>query len=273
MEAVKPFLPVPDPVAFTIFGMDIMWYAIMLTTGMLCGVFLCLKRCKKYGFDEDPIMDMVLWCVPAGIIGGRAYYVLFQWEHYKDNLIQVFNTRAGGMAIHGALLGGVGLAMILVRKKHMNALDLLDLIAPCLALGQCIGRWGNYFNSEAHGGPCNLPWAILADGELVHPTFLYESLWCGFLVILILSLEKKFGGRSRFRGQFFCMYVFLYSLERALVEMLRTDSLMIGPFRQAVVFSVCCMAIAGAGYVVLRRRPFTYQLPAEEPQAEEKNEE
>ena len=254
MEAARPFLPVPQPVAFTVFGLDIMWYAIMLTSGMIAGVFLAYRRSLQYGIKQDTILDIALYCVPAGIVGGRAYYVIFQWEHYKNDLLQIFNTSDGGKAIHGALIGAIGLGVILLRKWKINVWDTLDLVAPAIALGQCIGRWGNYFNSEAHGGPCDKPWAILADGELVHPTFLYESIWCGLLVLLLLLLEKKMGGRSRFGGQFFCIYAFLYSLERIYVESLRTDSLMIGPFRQAMVFSAVCMIAAAAGYLMLRKR-------------------
>ena len=134
--------------------------------------------------------------------------------------------------------------------KKVNILDLLDLIFPEVALGQAIGRWGNFFNSEAHGGPTDLPWAIEVDGEMVHPTFLYESIWCLLLFIFLIWFSK----RTSFKGQIVCLYGMLYSVERFFVEGLRTDSLMIGPLRQAQVISIAIFTVSLAAYIMLSHR-------------------
>ncbi len=260
---MKPFLPVMDPVAFTVFGIDIMWYAIMITTGIVMGTLLAYVRAHRYGIDPEKVLDMILYCVPASIVGGRIYYVIFEWDRYKNNLPQILNIRGGGMAIHGALIVALALGAYIARRWKDNILDWFDVFAPGIALGQAIGRWGNYFNSEAHGGPTDLPWAILADGELVHPTFLYESIWCLLLCTALVLYERK-QGRSRFGGQIFCLYAFFYSLERFFVEGLRTDSLWIGPFRQAQIISVSTMIIAAAAYFILRKRAEEGSLKAAE---------
>ena len=137
------------------------------------------------------------------------------------------------------------------RWKH-SPLKWLDLVAPGIAIGQALGRWGNYFNSEAHGTPTTLPWAILVDGELVHPTFLYESIWCLLLCIGLCIFEKK--RKKRFDGQIILLYAIFYSIERFFVEGLRTDSLWIGSLRQAQVISVCIIVICGALYLILKKR-------------------
>ena len=252
---MKPFLPVPDPVAFTLFGMDIMWYAVLITTGIALGTLLCCKRAPKYGFTEDNVIDLVLYCLPVGIIGARAYYVAFEWENYRGDFMKIINIRGGGLAIHGGLLFGLGLAAIIVKKHRQKPLDWMDLLVPGIALGQAIGRWGNYFNSEAHGGPCDLPWAIECQGELVHPTFLYESIWCFLIFAAILVYEKKHG-RSKFSGQFACFYAFFYSLERYFVEGLRTDSLYIGTtgIRVSQALSLVLAVFAGALLLINSRR-------------------
>ncbi|MBR0522240.1 MAG: prolipoprotein diacylglyceryl transferase [Firmicutes bacterium] len=264
-----PFLPVPEPVAFTVFGVDIMWYAIMITTGIVMGTLLAYRRAPRYGIDPERVLDMILYCVPASIVGARTYYVIFEWDRYKNDLIQVFNIRGGGMAIHGALIVALALGAYIVRRWKQKPFDWFDLFAPGIALGQAIGRWGNYFNSEAHGGPTDLPWAIYADGEFVHPTFLYESVWCLLLCIALVLYERKHG-RSKFSGQIFCLYGFFYSLERYFVEGLRTDSLWIGPFRQAQLISLGTMAACAVLYFVLRKRA---EKAPEEPAADENAEE
>ena len=230
----------PDPVAFTLFGMDIMWYGVLIGTGFVLAIILCYKRAPKHGIQSDHILDFAIFLIPASIIGARAYYVLFSWENYAGDLWKILNIRNGGLAIHGGIIAGfiVGL------------LELADLVFPTVALAQAIGRWGNFFNSEAHGGPTDLPWAVWADGQYVHPTFLYESLWCFALFWFLLWLDK----RRAFPGQIACLYGMLYSLERGLVEQLRTDSLMIGSFKQAQVLSFFVFVLCLALYIILRNK-------------------
>lgn len=250
---MSAFLPVPNRVAFSIFGIDIMWYGVLIGIGMILGVSIAYIRCPRHGLDKEKLLDLAIYCIPFGVIGARAYYVLFQWDYYKDHLSQIPNIRGGGLAIHGGLIFGLGLAaFLLIKRWKQNPLEWMDIIAPSIALGQAIGRWGNYFNSEAHGGPTDLPWAIEVDGQLVHPTFLYESIWCLLLFIGLIWMHEK--GLRRFPGQIFCLYLILYSAERFFVEGLRTDSLMIGPLRQAQVLSLCTIAATAALYFYLKKK-------------------
>ena len=246
----------PDPVAFSIFGIDIMWYAILICSGMLLATLLCCLRAPKYGLTSDQIIGFVTLCIPAGIIGARLYYVLFHWDWYDGDILQILNTRAGGLAIHGGLIAGLGTAAIICAVKKINVLKVLDLAAPSVAFAQSIGRWGNYFNSEAHGGPTDLPWAIPVDGEMVHPTFLYESIWCFLLFLFLLCFDRW--RKGRFNGQIILLYGILYSVERFFVEALRTDSLMIGPFKQAQVLSLAVIIICTIIYIILKRTKTCY---------------
>lgn len=237
----------PDPVAFTILGTKIMWYGVLVASGFVTAIIISYLRAPKHGLKSDDVLDFALWMIPLSIVGARAYYVIFEWDMYKDNPIGVFALRNGGLAIHGGLIAGVIVALLVCRYKKISFLELADLVFPSVALAQSIGRWGNFFNSEAHGGPTNLPWAIMVDGELVHPTFLYESLWCLFLFFLLLHIDKK----RKFRGQIVLLYGMLYSVERCLVEQLRTDSLMIGPFKQAQVLSISVFVLCLIAYIIL----------------------
>lgn len=235
----------PDPIAFTIFGIDIRWYGILIACGMMTAVLLSCRRAHYHGITEDDVLDVCIWMLPVGVIGARLYYVLFNLDYYTT-LSSVFNIRGGGLAIHGGLIFGMATVIIICRRKSINPLNMLDLFIPTVALAQAIGRWGNFFNGEAHGGPTDLPWAILVDGQLVHPTFLYESIWCLILFIALSWFDKN---KRSAHGQTFSLYLIFYSLERFLVEGLRTDSLMIGPFRQAQVISICAIA---AGILLYR---------------------
>jgi phosphatidylglycerol:prolipoprotein diacylglycerol transferase len=228
-----------------------MWYGILVTLAIAAGVFVVCFRAWKHDYTADTVINFMLFCVPAGLIGARLYYVLFNLGDFAGDPLRIFNTREGGLAIHGALLLGILMAMILFKAWKISPLDGLDLAAPGFALAQSIGRWGNYFNQEAHGGPTDLPWAIVVDGIKVHPTFLYESLWCFLLFLLLLRVDN----RRRFEGQTFLLYCVLYSFERFFVEGLRTDSLMLfGVFRQAQVLSAVVFVVCGALYLYLRRR-------------------
>lgn len=240
----------PDPVAFTLFGMDIMWYGILIGTGFVLAIILCYKRAPKHGIQSDHILDFAIFLIPASIIGARAYYVIFSWENYVGDFWKILNIRSGGLAIHGGIIAGLIVGLLVCKYHKINFLEMADLVLPTVALAQAIGRWGNFFNSEAHGGPTDLPWAVWADGQYVHPTFLYESLWCFALFWFLLWLDK----RRAFPGQIACLYGMLYSLERGLVEQLRTDSLMIGSFKQAQILSFFVFVFCLALYIILRNK-------------------
>ena len=243
-------MPQPNPVAFTIFNTDIMWYGIIVTCGMVIAAVIVYLRAPRHNLSGDSMLTLAIIVVPAGVIGARAYYVLFNWDMYKGDIAHILNFRGGGLAVHGGLILGIiaGLIACLVMKKR--PLNVLDLCAPAVALAQAIGRWGNYFNSEAHGGPTDLPWGVMIDGQSYHPTFLYESIWCLILFFILLYVDNH----RKFEGQVLLLYGILYSAERVMVESLRTDSLMIGPLKQAQVISIVIIIVCAVFYVILNRR-------------------
>ncbi len=243
-------MPTPDPVAFSLFGVNIMWYGITVTLGIILAVLVAYWRAPKHDIDRDRLLTFILICVPVGIIGARAYYVLFNWSSYAGDIGRILNFRAGGLAVHGGLIAGLAMGAILCLIWKVRPLNLMDLCAPAIALGQAIGRWGNWFNGEAHGGPTDLPWAVVIDGQTYHPTFLYESIWCFILFIILICVDN----RRQFEGQVLLLYGILYSCERFLVEALRTDSLMIGPFKQAQVISLVIIIVCLIFYVILNKK-------------------
>ncbi len=229
-----------NPVAFTIFGFDIRWYGIFISSALLMGSLVFLKIAKKHGYKEDDLYDIILFSIPAAIIGARLYYVIFNWNHYSGDIMKIINIRGGGMAIHGGLLAGFIMSYFITKKKNLDFFELVDIAAPLLPLGQAIGRWGNFTNGEAHGGVTDLPWAILVDGQKVHPTFLYESIWNVLLCIFLIWYSK----RKKFKGELILIYLAIYSLGRFFIEGLRTDSLMLGSFRMAQVISIAFIIIS-----------------------------
>lgn len=234
-----------NPIAFSVFGFDIRWYGIFIALAMLIASTFVLRKGKGMGISEDDLMDLIIWVLPSAIIGARVYYVLFfDLGYYLSEPMEILNLRAGGLAIHGGVIGGVLAGYFVTKKKNMPFVKLADVVAPVLILGQAIGRWGNYFNGEAHGGPTDLPWGIMVDGVKVHPTFLYESVWNFAIFAFLLRLLNK----RHFDGQVAALYLILYSIGRFFIEGLRTDSLMIGPLRVAQVISLVLIALGVAIY-------------------------
>lgn len=240
----------PKRVAFSLFGLDVMWYGVMIALAIGVAIIVCYYRAPKHGITSDRALNYMLVGIPMGIIGARIYYVIFMWDLYKDNLLSIVNLRTGGLAVQGGLILAL-LAVLLMSKIWKDKpLELFDLAAPSLAIGQAIGRWGNFFNMEAYGSPTDLPWALYIDGVHVHPTFLYESLWCFALFFFLIYKDK----RRKFVGQTILLYAILYSIERFFVEGLRVDSLMIGTFRQAQVLSLLVIIFSVIIYVLLKKR-------------------
>ena len=239
----------PDPIAFSIGNIDIRWYGILIAFGMLLGILIACRRAPSQGIKDDDVLDTVIWMLPMAVIGARAYYVLFNLSIYHS-FADAINIRGGGLAIHGGLIFAIITVVIVCHHKKISALNMIDLLIPVTALGQAIGRWGNFFNGEAHGGPTDLPWGILVNGVKVHPTFLYESIWC-LLLFFFLSWFAK--NRRTFNGQILLLYGILYSAERFCVEALRTDSLMIGPFKQAQVLSLTVIIVCVIFYIRMKK--------------------
>ena len=241
----------PNPVAFSIFGIDVMWYGTLIGIGFILAILISYYRAPKLGIDPDFILTLTIGIIPSALIGARAYYVIFNWDNYAGDIAKILDVRSGGLAVHGGLLLCFLVGYFLCKHYKVSFLDTADLVAPVIPLAQAIGRWGNFFNEEAHGGPTDLPWAQIIDGVGYHPTFLYESIWCFFLFIFLMYISNN---KKTFQGQIICLYGMLYSVERFFVEALRTDSLMIGPLRQAQVISLLIIILCGGLYIYLKKR-------------------
>ncbi len=234
-----------NPVAFTVFGIDVRWYGILMATGFVVAGYILLRLARKKGYKDDDIYDLLLVVIPAAIISARIYYVAFSLDLYDGDILRMINIREGGLAIHGGVIGGALAGYIFCKIRKINFLEIIDMVAPGLILAQAIGRWGNYINGEAHGGPTNLPFGIMVDGVKVHPTFLYESIW-NLIVFFILMYFYK---RKTFDSQIILLYGILYSTGRFFIEGMRTDSLMLGSIRVAQLVSVSTIIIFSVLYI------------------------
>ena len=238
-----------DRYAFEIFGVTIAWYGIIIASAMFIGSMILLKVGKKYGYKENDLLDLILVVLPMAIVFARLYYVVFEWDYYAANPKMILAFREGGLAIHGGIIGGLLGGFIVCKVKKLNFGDLADMVAIPLILGQAIGRWGNFINQEAHGGPTDLPWGIMVDGVKVHPTFLYESIWnLAIFAFLVFTFKKR-----KFYGEHFVKYLMLYSVGRFFIEGLRTDSLMVGPFRTAQLVSLISIILGGLFIAYVRK--------------------
>lgn len=238
-------------VAFSILGIEVMWYGILISTGVLLGIVVALRECKRVGFKEDNLIDFLLYAIPSSIVGARSYYVIFSWDYYSKNLNEIINIRQGGLAIHGALIAGVIVGILFCKKRKINVFQILDIVIPSVALGQAIGRWGNFVNQEAYGGPTNLPWGIIVDGIKVHPTFLYESIIDFSLFLFLIWFRKN---KRKNQGEVFALYIIIYSIGRFIVEGLRTDSLMFFYIRVAQLISVFLVVVGIYIFNTLRKQ-------------------
>lgn len=251
--------------AFEVFGIQIYWYGIIIAVGFLLAVLLAIRNSKKYGIEPDNILDLVLYAAPVAIISARLFYVIFSWGQFKDNPIDIINTRKGGLAIYGGIIGALAVAYIFARIKKMDILKLTDFCMPFVIMAQGIGRWGNFVNQEAFGSQTMLPWRMNGDvpneylNSLqqnldlnvwgVHPTFLYESLWDFAVFFFLLWFRKK----KKLDGEVFFLYMMLYGFGRFFIEGLRTDSLMVGNLRISQVLAGL-FVIAFAAVFIWRRK-------------------
>lgn len=241
-----------DPVAIQLGPLAIRWYGIIIASGILVGYLISQKTAKKVGLKEDTLIDLIIWSVIMAIICARIYYVAFEWGYYSQHLSEIPLIMNGGIAIHGGLIGAFLTGFILCRIKHLSFFQIVDIVAPGIILAQAIGRWGNFINQEAHGGPVSrvflenlhIPEFIInqmqIDGVYYQPTFLYESIWnlIGFVLLLLLRPHLKM-------GETFFSYLIYYSIGRYFIEGLRTDSLMLTEYlRIAQVISIIIIIIS-----------------------------
>ena len=241
----------PNPVAISILGIDVMWYGVLIGIGFILAIMISYHRAPMLGIDPEFILTLTIWIIPGALIGARSYYVIFNWQSYAGDIGKILDVRSGGLAIHGGLILCFIIGYFLCKYYKEHFLDVADLVAPVIALAQSIGRWGNFFNEEAHGYATDLPWAQIINGVGYHPTFLYESIWCFLLFCFLMWFSYN---KRAFSGQIICLYGMLYSVERFFVESFRTDSLMIGPLRQAQVISLVIIAVCAVLYIILKRK-------------------
>lgn len=249
-----------DPIAFELGPLAVRWYGVIIAVGILLGYFIAQASVQRVGHDKDTLVDIIFWSAIFGFIVARLYFVIFQWPYYIQNPIEIPMIWHGGIAIHGGLIGGFVTGIILCKIKNLNLFQIGDVIAPSMILGQGIGRWGNFVNHEAHGGPVSrtflenlhIPDFIInnmyIDGKYYHPTFLYESVWdiLGFIVLIVLRKHLRVGDT-------FCLYLIWYSIGRFFVEGMRTDSLMLTEgIRVAQLMSVI-LIIVGIAIMIIRR--------------------
>ncbi|GEP79249.1 prolipoprotein diacylglyceryl transferase [Staphylococcus carnosus] len=255
-----------DPVAFQLGPIEVHWYGIIIAAGILLGYFIAQEGAKRAGLHKDALVDIIFWSAIFGFITARIYFVIFQWPYYAANPAEIPMIWHGGIAIHGGLIGGFITGVIICRRNNHNPLQVGDIIAPSIILAQGIGRWGNFMNHEAHGGPVaksvlenmHIPEFIInnmyIDGKYYQPTFLYELIWdvLGFALLLFLRKHLRI-------GETFFTYLIWYSIGRLFVEGLRTDSLMLtSNIRVAQLVSILLILI-GIAMIIYRR--FKYQPP------------
>lgn len=261
-ESIKPL----DPIFLDLGPIQIHWYGVIIGVGALLALLIAVRESERRGLHKDTFVDLVLFAIPIAILGARAYYVIFQWDYYSQNPGDIIKIWNGGLAIHGGLIAAFITGAVFAKVKKLSFWKLADIAAPSIILGQAIGRWGNFMNQEAHGGPVTrefleglqLPEFIInqmyINGQYYHPTFLYESIWnlIGFIGLILL---RKANFR---RGELFLTYVIWYSIGRFFIEGLRTDSLMLTEsLRIAQVISIVLIAIAVAVIMIRRVKGYS----------------
>lgn len=277
-----------DPTAFKIGSLEVQWYGLIITLGLILAFIYCFPKMKRFGLDSDRTIDAVLGGIIGGLVGARLYYVIFNWDQYKDDLKSIFNTREGGLAIYGGIIGALAVGLLICKIRKVKMLPMLDITCIGFLIGQGVGRWGNFVNQEAFGGKtdsflgmtggriqeyifensASLGGSLTAEGsgimnlELypVHPCFLYESVWCllGFVLLAFWSKRRKYD------GQLLLMYMAWYGAERFFVEGLRSDSLYIGSIRVSQALSALIFVVSVILQIVMfsriRRDPERYVL-------------
>ncbi len=255
-----------DRYIFTIGSFKVEWYSVLIIVGALLAISMVLKEAKRYGYSTDFVFNMCFWAIIFGVIGARIWYCLFNADLYT-NFWDIFKIWEGGLAIHGGLIAGIIVVFVYCHKYKIKAIRMLDFIAPAVLIAQAIGRWGNFFNAEAHG-----PATTLAHLESLHlpnfiiegmniggiyyiPTFLYESIWCLIGVIILLIIRRI---KVTKVGQPFALYLVWYGSGRFFIESLRTDSLMFGGFKVAQIVSII-MVLVGLIIIMITSRKGRYE--------------
>ena len=249
-------------VALDLGFIQIYWYSLMIALGLFFGIIVIIREGKRQELKEDFFINLIFYGTIIAIVCARLYYVIFNWSYYSNNLVEIFEIWNGGLAIHGAMIGGGLFTIFYCMKEHKRFLKVIDIIVVGLILGQAIGRWGNFFNQEAYGSVVSLSFLqslhlpeFIIDGMKIganyyHPTFLYECLWnlIGFIILVIV---RRF--RYIHTGQPTAIYMMWYGVGRFFIEGLRTDSLMLGNLKMAQIVSIV-MFLAGLGLFLYKAR-------------------
>lgn len=241
-----------NPIAFTVGNISVYWYGILIALAVIVGLIIAMLRSGKYEIYYNDVEEFILWAIPVSVICARLYYVTFSWDAYKDQPVKIFAIWEGGLAIYGGIIGAVLTALVYCKVKKIRLTDLLDYCVPLLALGQCIGRWGNFTNREAYGIETDSFFRmelLQSSGEYisVHPTFLYESIGM-LLIFIILSL-----GDRKFSGEKTAVYFLCYGILRAVIEWFRADSLLLNGIKVSMILSIVLSIIA---FVILIKSRF-----------------
>lgn len=246
-----------NPIAFTLpiaGGWNIYWYGLIIAAGFLGALVYAMKNAPRFNINTDRMLDVVLITTPLAILSARAYYIIFDPDETFRDFFDFSSSGFQGLAIYGGVIAAIGIGAVACRLRKVNILDMFDLAAVGFLIGQGVGRWGNFTNQEAFGGPTGSSWWGMmsenTDGVMVHPCFLYESIWCIAGVFLLNHFSKK----RRFRGEIILLYGVWYGFGRGFIEILRSDSLYAGVFKISCLLSfVLCIASAVTLTVMLRR--------------------
>ncbi len=242
-----------DRVAFSLFGKDIYWYGIIIATALIIGVVLGVIEAKRRGYRSDMVLDFMLIAIPICIVCARLYYVIFAWSSYSGDLLRMLAIWEGGLAIYGAVIGGVIAAIIFFRWRRVPVGEIMDIAAPSIIIAQAIGRWGNFVNQEAHGGIITdkawqwFPAGVNIEGVWYQATFFYESAWNVLVFIFLMLIRKK----VKIRGGIFALYLALYGFGRFWIEAMRTDSLMWNNVRVSQALGAIFF-VGGLAYIIFR---------------------
>lgn len=252
-----------NPILVTIFGIDIRWYSFLLLIAVMLGITLFIYEGMKYHYPKDFLFNLAFWVIIIGFISARVYYVIFNYEYYINDPLSIFKVWEGGLAIHGGLIGGLITLVLYSKKYNARVLKVSDMLVMPLLLGQTIGRWGNFFNSEAHGSATTLlelqsehiPNFVIngmnINGVYYYPTFFYESLWCLLGAVIIFFLRKY---KYLKVGQLTSIYLMWYGIGRFFIESLRTDSLMFFGFKAAQLVSIAMFIVGLIMFMILSRK-------------------
>ena len=252
-----------NPILITFGSIEIRWYSFLICLGVVVGMLLLFREGRRFKISTEFLFNLCFWTIIAAFVGARLYYVVFNWDYYSMNLSEIYQIWNGGLAIHGGIIGGLLMILFYCKKYDVVMPKMTDMMVIPLLLGQALGRWGNFFNAEAHGAATTveklesmpLPQFVIdgmnIGGVYYQPTFFYESLWCLLGVVILLFFRRY---KYLKIGHLTSLYFMWYSVGRFFIEQSRTDSLMIGAFKVAQLVSVAMFVVALIAFMIISRK-------------------